>query len=102
MCQAFISPRHDVTPGDLPQFPHLRVAAPTTEYMLAMKCMASRIPARPDERGDAADISFLIQRLGLTTPDEAMAIVARYYPDEQVPTRARFLLEEIFSQGGLA
>jgi hypothetical protein len=43
--EGFVSDRHEVEEGDLPQFPGLRVVAPTAEYMLALKCMASRIAA---------------------------------------------------------
>jgi len=98
--KAFVSPRHETVEADLPQFEHLRVIAPTPEYMLAMKCMASRIPARPDEHGDLADIAFLVRYLRLASADEAIAIVARYYPEDQLPARARFVIEDLFSEGG--
>ena len=54
--KGFVSARHETTPGDLPQFPGLRVVMPTPEYMLAMKCMASRVAAGPNDHGDFADI----------------------------------------------
>src|SRR2546426_2472192 len=47
--KSFISIRHETTDADLPQFQGLRVTAPTPQYMLAMKCMASRIGAGPDD-----------------------------------------------------
>jgi hypothetical protein len=97
--KAFVSPRHEAVAADLPQFEHLRVLAPTPEYMLAMKCMASRIPARPEDHGDLADIAFLVHHLRLASAEEALTIVARYYPEDQVPVRARFVIEDIFSQG---
>ncbi|MBI4606547.1 MAG: hypothetical protein HY721_31675 [Planctomycetes bacterium] len=98
--KGYVSTRHDVAVGDLPQFESLRLTAPTAEYLLAMKCMASRIPGRPEDRGDVQDIQFLIQRLALRSAEEAMAIVARYYPEDRVPPRARFLLEDIFEELG--
>jgi len=98
--KAFVSSRHETTEGDLPQFPHLRVTAPTAEYMLAMKCMAARIPDRPEDRGDVGDIAFLIRHLALIATDQAMSIVASYYPEEQIPARTRFVLEDIFSALG--
>ena len=96
--KAFISVRHETTDADLPQFEGLRLTAPTAEYMLAMKCMASRIAAGPGDPGDVADISFLASPLGLRSAAEALAIVARYYPENRIPPRAAYLLEDMFSR----
>jgi hypothetical protein len=96
--KAFISTRHDVVKGDLPQFDNLRLTMPTPEYMLAMKCMASRITAGPPDRGDVADIRFLIRHLGLKTSDAVLALVAQYYPAGRIPPRAQYLVEDIFAQ----
>jgi hypothetical protein len=98
--KAFISERHETTDADLPQFEGLRLTAPTAEYMLAMKCMASRIAAGPDDPGDVRDIAFLVSRLGLTSAVDALAIVARYYPEERIPPRASYLLEDMFARRG--
>ena len=98
--KAFISTRHNVVTGDLPQFENLRLTMPTPEYMLAMKCMASRISGDPAEHGDVADIQFLIRHLRLQTSDEVLSVVGQYYPSEQVPARARFLVEDILAQHG--
>lgn len=97
--KGFVSERHETTAGDLPQFDGLRLTAPTPEYMLAMKCMASRIGAGPDDPGDVGDIRFLVAHLGLRTATEAQAIIARYYPEERIPPRAIYLLEELLSPG---
>lgn len=100
--KGFVSTRHEATEGDLPQFPHLRLTAPPPGYMLAMKCMAARIGADTEERGDIADIEFLVRHLRLRAPDEAIAIVARYYPEERIPARARFVIEDVFARLGEA
>ena len=94
--KGFISERHEVEAGDLPQFDALRVTAPTPEYMLAMKCFAARLPAGPDEKGDEEDIRFLVRQLGLTSADQAFEIVTRYYPPERIPPRTQYLLADIF------
>jgi hypothetical protein len=96
--KGFASARHEVETGDLPQFENLRVTAPVPEYLLAMKCMASRIAVGAAEGGDVADIRFLIGHLRLKSVDDAVSIVSRYYPSGSVPARARFLLEDIFAQ----
>ena len=97
--KGFVSARHETAMQDLPQFDGLRVTAPTPEYLLAMKCMASRLAAGPDDPGDVRDIRFLVARLGLTSVDQALSIVARYYAEDQIPPRAAYLLEDVFSQG---
>jgi len=85
---------------DLPQFENLRVTAPPAEYLLAMKCMAARIASGTDSGGDVEDIRFLVRHLGLASAEEALAIVAGYYPKSLVPPRTQYLLEEIFEESG--
>ena len=83
--------------GDLPQFEGLRLTTPTPEYMLAMKCMASRIGAGPGDPGDVGDIAYLIDHLGLRSATDALGIVTRYYPENLVPPKAVYLLEDLFA-----
>jgi len=73
-------------------YPHLRVWAPTAEYMLAMKCVSARFDTH-----DQGDVVFLIQHLGLRRPDDVLEIVCRYYPEGTVPAKTRFLLEELLA-----
>ncbi len=96
--KGFLSANHEIESGDLPQFDGLRVVAPTAEYMLAMKCMASRIAHVDTDPSDVADIRFLLTRLGVRTPEAAMAIVERFYPLDHVPPRAAYLLEAILAE----
>ena len=96
--KGFLSERHDVIEGDLPQFAGLRITAPTAEYLFAMKCMASRIGLAATDPSDVHDLRFLIAHMKLHTVDEALDIVARYYPAERVPARAAYLLEELFAE----
>lgn len=98
--KGFLSARHEAVVGDLPQFDGLRMTAPTPEYMLAMKCMASRIGSLDSEPSDVGDIRFLVRYLGLHSAEEALEIVVRYYPDDRVPPRTAYLLEEIFAERG--
>jgi hypothetical protein len=95
--KAFVSAQATLTTEDLPQFEHLRVTAPTAEYLLAMKCLASRTGMGVDDTGDVADIRFLVRRLALPSPQAVLELVGRYYPASQIPVRAQFLLEEVFS-----
>ena len=75
--------------------PHLRVWAPTAEYLLAMKCVAARYDTH-----DADDVAFLIRWLGLVSPDEVFERITRYYPRERVPAKTRFLVEELLGMTG--
>lgn len=97
--KGFVSSRHEAASGDLPQFEGLRITAPTPEYMLAMKCMASRIGYAGDEPSNVGDIRHLIHHLDLKTSEQALGTVARFYPSDRVPARTAFLLEDLFSEG---
>src|ERR1051325_6314957 len=52
--KGFVSERGEHTAENLPQFPNLRLFMPTPEYLLAMKCMASRTGG-VDEKSDIPD-----------------------------------------------
>lgn len=54
-----------------------------------MKVLAAR-------RRDADDIRFLVEHLNLTTADDVLALCAEVFPDEEVPARARLVLEDAF------
>jgi len=97
--KGYLSARHEVTSGPLPQFDHLRLTMPTAEYLLAMKCLASRIGAGAGEADDTADIAFLIRHLGLRSSQAVMDIVSVYYPPQRIPVKAQFLVESLFEEG---
>ena len=78
-------PRQDVL-----DYPHLRVWAPTADYMLAMKCVSARFDGH-----DQDDVLFLVGHLKLRTPEEVFTVIRRYYPDGAVPAKTRFLIEEL-------
>ena len=80
--KGFVSARPETTEGGLPQFSNLRLTMPTAEYLLAMKCMASRIGAVEGETHDVSDIVFLIRHLKLPGAKDVMDIVAAYYPKD--------------------
>jgi hypothetical protein len=67
----------------------LRVSAASAEHLLAMKVLAAR-------RRDAEDIRFLVEHLHLTSAEEVFALCAEIFPDEDVPGRARLVLEDVF------
>ena len=77
--------------------PGLRVFVPRPEYLFAMKCRAMRLGG-VDENRDIDDIRQLAAEIGLTHVDEAIALVASFYPNAQLQPKVQFGLEEIFSQ----
>jgi hypothetical protein len=97
--KGYVSARHETIPGGLPQFPNLRLTMPTPEYLLAMKCMASRIGSVAGEADDVTDIRFLIRHLKLTSAAAVLEIVAAYYPKNQIPVKAQYLVEGLFAEG---
>ena len=97
--KGFVSVRHETTAGNLPQFPHLRLTMPVPEYLLAMKCMASRIGGTTDEPSDVADVIFLIRHLQLKSPKQVLDLVGQYYPADRLPVKTQYLVEGLFDEG---
>jgi hypothetical protein len=95
----YVSARHDLTAAGLPQFPHLRLLMPAPEYLLAMKCLASRIGSVEGGTDDVSDIAFLIRHLKLGSAAAVMDIVSAYYPANRIPVKAQFLVEGLFAEG---
>ncbi len=77
--------------------PGLRVMVANPAYLFAMKCRAMRLG---DVEGstDVDDIKRLARELGLSGADEALDLVAAFYPDRVIEPRTRFGLEEIFDR----
>jgi hypothetical protein len=78
------------------EFSHLRVFSPHPEYLLAMKCLAMRLG---EEFRDREDVAALLSILGVTSIAEAEAALARYYPLDRYPIRARYVLEDLLAAG---
>ena len=70
---------------------HLRVWAPSAQYMLAMKCLSARF-----DTFDGEDTRFLISYLKLTRPEQVFELIAKYYPHDKVPAKTQFWIEELF------
>jgi hypothetical protein len=70
------------------QFLSAAVASP--RYLLAMKLLASRTDR------DIDDIKTLYQLCGLSAAEEGVELLESFYVARILPTRARFLLEELF------
>lgn len=97
--KGFLSSRHDITTGNLPQFPNLRLTMPVPEYLLAMKCMAARLGGSQNEPSDVADIILLIRHLKLSSAMVVLDLVSPYYPPDRIPVKNQFLVEGLFEEG---
>ena len=73
---------------------NLRVMIASPEYLLAMKCLALRLG---EEFHDEADVRFLLRYQNITSYQNALEIICRYYPLEQFPQKALYALEEMIS-----
>ena len=87
----YVAPGGDTAAPRVFDHPGLRVSAASPEHLLAMKVLAAR-------RRDADDIRFLVEHLHLTTADEVLALCADIFVDEDVPPRARLVLDDIFGE----
>jgi predicted nucleotidyltransferase len=88
--KAFLSPRGDFDP--FLELPNLSVFTARPEYLLAMKCAAMRLG---EEFHDLDDVRYLLRYLNLTTADEALEIVTRYFDEKQLLPKTRLALEEL-------
>lgn len=86
---AYVAPGGDAMAPRVFDHPGLRVLAASPEHLLAMKVLAAR-------RRDAEDIRFLVERLGLTSSAQVLSLCAEIFPDEDVPGRARLVLDDVF------
>lgn len=82
-----LSERHVVYESD-----HLTVSVAPPEYLLATKLLASRVGRDED------DIRLLLDLCGLTTVDQGIALISRYYGPRPIEAKVRFFLEEILAR----
>ena len=85
-------PRNSDAPG-------LRVFVPTAEYMLALKLKASRINDPAKGAQEVADILNLAKAIGIASPEEALGILAKFFPKSGLNAeKQRFLLKHIWNR----
>lgn len=72
--------------------PGLVVLVPSADYMLALKLKAMRYNDPVRGRREMADIGNLMRVLGVSTADEAIVILARFFPKSaEDAVRRRFM-----------
>jgi hypothetical protein len=88
-------PRDDTGPG-------LVVSVPSAEYLLALKLKAARVTDPVRGETERLDILNLMKVVGISTAEDAIALLGRYFPiSAAAPEKLRFLLNNMSSEGGL-
>lgn len=88
--KGYLSERSDFAP--FLELDHLKVMVAQPKYLLAMKCLAMRIGA---EFHDLDDVRFLLRLLDIRSYDQAIAIIAEYYPLDRFPQKTLYALQEL-------
>jgi hypothetical protein len=88
--KGFLSPRGDFAP--YLELESLRVFTAEPHYLFAMKCAAMRLG---EEFHDLDDVRYLLRHLDITTAEQALAVVARYFDEKQLAPKTRLVLEEL-------
>jgi hypothetical protein len=77
------------------------VSVPSAEYLLALKLKAARVldPLRGET--ERLDILNLMQVVGISTVEDAIALLGRYFPVSAAASeRQRFPLKNMNREGG--
>jgi hypothetical protein len=81
--------------------PGLVVSVPSAEYLLALKLKAIRVTDPLRGETERLDILNLMQVVGISTAEEAIALLGRYFPVSAAsPEKQRFLLKNMNRAGG--
>jgi hypothetical protein len=73
--------------------PNLTVYVAETDYLFAMKALAARV-----DTSDREDIRLLLREMEISNLEEALGLVEKYYPRNQIKPATRFFLEELFDE----
>jgi hypothetical protein len=88
--QGFLPPRPDGGEQVQLSSPGISVSIASAEYLFAMKGAAARIEE------DTEDLRLLAGILGITTADEALDLIERYYAKAQLTPKSKFMIQELF------
>jgi len=78
--------------GEYLEIPNLRAFVARPEYVLAMKCGAMRLG---DEFQEVEDVRYVLRSMNVTSADEALTLVSRYFTERQLPADVRQQLEAL-------
>jgi hypothetical protein len=95
--KAFVAKREEREAFAELQIPGLVITRPSAKYLLAMKCMAGRLPT-PFREGDSADLKFLLRKLGIGSIEVVEAIVTDFYGPRAWLPEKRWLVEQLLKE----
>ncbi|HEY2185472.1 MAG TPA: hypothetical protein VGH39_10805 [Xanthobacteraceae bacterium] len=79
----------------------LTVFVPSARYMLALKLKALRVAEFDSGSRDLADTAALLRVLQINQPEDAIAILAEYFPNSALHAdKQRFVLKRLLSEEG--
>ncbi|HEV7598797.1 MAG TPA: hypothetical protein VGO49_00860 [Bradyrhizobium sp.] len=82
--------------------PGLVVSVPSAEYLLALKLKAIRVTDPLRGETERLDILNLMQVVGISTAEDAIALLGRYFPVSAASSeKQRFLLRNMNRAGGV-
>jgi hypothetical protein len=88
--KAYLSPRGEFE--SYLELSHLAVFVAHPNYLLAMKCAALRLG---EEFHDLDDVRYLLRYLNLTSAEQALGVVGRYFDESSLHPKTRLALEEL-------
>jgi hypothetical protein len=74
------------------EIPGLVINTVSAEYLLSMKLLSARYGEK-----DHDDIKFLINKLDITSAEEAFEILERYWPANYITPKTMYVIEEFFT-----
>ena len=82
--------------------PGLVVSVPSAEYLLALKLKAARVMDPLRGETERLDILNLMQVVGISTVEDAIALLGKYFPVSAASSeKQRFLLKNMNREGGI-
>lgn len=75
------------------QYGNLKISAVTSDYLLAMKLMSSRV-----EGQDYNDIKFLFRKLGIMELRQAEQVIERFFPISRVLPKTMYVIEQCLEE----
>lgn len=95
--KTFVSEREEKIGFPEIRAPNIVITRPSPKYLLAMKCMAARLPT-PFRDGDMGDIKFLLAELGIQSMEQIDTIVRDYYATRTLENGKRWLVAKLLQE----
>ena len=93
----FVAPREAKRRLATDYGPGLKISVPTAAYLLALKLRAGR-PPLPGDRGDEADLEFLLRKIRPRSPAAVAASFEKFFPGDTLTDSARQLVARVLAQ----